>query len=154
MAVGGELHMTFLDYDGEAARTMLHTATRSAANFDAQETLRLALVSAIAGICNGTLARWSFGNADNPGVSAPDDPTAQRELRWLVQYHDTNTKVKFKAELPCPDMAKLDPNDRAHAEIGDADVVDAFITAFEAIVITDDGGAAVVDEITLVGRNR
>jgi hypothetical protein len=154
MAAKGELHLSYLDYDGETGKTRLHWTAITAANFDAQNTLRTNLVTAIAGICNGVLAHWSFGNADSPAATPPADQTAQRELRWLVQYHDNSTLKKYKAEIPCPDMAVLDDNDRAHAEIGDGDVVDAFVTAFEAGVISDAGNAITVDEITLVGRNR
>jgi hypothetical protein len=70
----------------------------------------------------------------------------------LVQYHDSTTGRKYSVELPTADPAMIDPNDRAHAAIGDAGPVDAFITAFEAVVISRDGNAVVVDEITLVGR--
>jgi hypothetical protein len=103
---------------------------------------------------NGVLTKTEFGNVDHPFVGPSEDETAQRELKWLVQYHNTTTNKKYRVELPCADMAQLDPNDRAHAHIGDAGVVDAFVTAFEAFVKPEDNpaNAVEVDEITLVGR--
>lgn len=153
MAEKGFDQLSWADYNNEVGRTRLHATVLTAANFVAQGALRATLHTAIAGIVNGVLVKTAYGNDEIPFAGPAADPGTQRETKWLVQFHDVTTLKKYKIELPGADTAVLDPNDRAHAEIGDAGAVDAFVDAFEAYVISDQGGAVVVDEITLVGRN-
>lgn len=153
MAEKGFDQLSWADYNNEVGRTRLHVTVLTAANFVAQGVLRASLHTSIAGIVNGVLVKTAYGNDDIPFAGPATDPGTQRETKWLVQFHDSVTLKKYKIELPGADTAQLDPNDRAHAEIGDAGVVDAFVTAFQDYVLSDVGNAVVVDEITLVGRN-
>jgi hypothetical protein len=153
MADKGFDRLSWADYDNEIGRSKFHTTTLTAGNFAAQAGLRAALHAAIAGIVNGVLVTVTYGNEDAPNVGPAAAPGTQRESKWLVQYHDGTTMKKYKIELPGADTAVLDPNDRAHAKIGDAGAVDAFVTAFEAYAVSEVGNAVVIDEITLVGRN-
>lgn len=154
MAVEGRFSGTRKDYDGESSSYGFRTAVLTAANFDAQHTLKVALAAAITGICGGIKQSDSEMNVDVVSNQPSDEPTDQRENKWLVQYHETATPTAtFKLELPCAKLAELDPNDRKHAHIGDAGVVDAFVTAFEAYALSPNGAAVTVDEITFVGRN-
>jgi len=152
MAYTGFMSMSYADYDNEVANLRLHVTAITAANHDAQTALHTALRLAIAGICDGVLLKESYGNEQKVAFGPAASSTIQRELKWLVQYHDGTTLQRLSAELPCADATQLDPNDRAHAEIGDAGVVDAFVAAFEAVVKSPAGNAVVIDEITLVGR--
>jgi len=152
MAYTGFISMSWADYDNEQSNARLRVTAITAANHDAQTALHSALRVAIAGIVNGVLVKDMYGNEQLVALGPATDQTTQRELKWLVQYHDTTSLQKLSVELPCADVAVLDPNDRAHAEIGDADAVDAFITAFEAVVLSPTAHAVHVDEITLVGR--
>jgi len=133
--------------------TGVKVAALTAANFDAQAILRNALEAAIEGIVIGVVQRQSLGNEVIASISPSSDTAAQRESKWLVDYHDTTSLKRYSVEIGTADPDQLDAQDRAHAEIGDEDVVDAFITAFEAYVLSPTGGAVVVDEITWVGRN-
>ena len=153
MAVVVSYQRSLADYDGEKTSFRVNVTVLTAANFDAQATLRSALETAIVGICNGAVARRAWGNEEVVPFAQSSDPTAQRELKWLIQYHSLTSLALWQVELGTPDLALLDANDRSHAAIGDAGAVDAFVDAFEAYVLTPDGQAAVVDEITLVGRN-
>lgn len=153
MPVSGKLNITWADYDGEKGTASVHTTVLSAANYDAQETLRTAFVAAAEAMTLGELQKTDYGNVSLQSLDPASSAAAQREVKWLVQYHDDTTLKRYSIELPCADTAQLDPEDRANAEIGDAGIVDAFITAFEAYALTPDGNTAVVDEITLVGRN-
>lgn len=143
---------TYRDYDGEESNVRVRVEELTAVNFAAQLALSVTFATALNGMQLGAIARYGVGNeyAISPDPSA--DPTAQRETKWLVQYHGTNGK-NYTMEIPCAKHSLLDANDRAHAEIGDAGAVDAFIAAFEAYVLDEAGTAVVVDEITLVGRN-
>lgn len=152
MADQGFLSRTYADYDNERSNFRVRVPALTAANFDAQATLHNNLVIAIAGMVNGVLVKSAVGNEDLVALGPASDPATQRELKWLVQYHDGSTLRRYSVEMPCADTSVLDPNDRAHAHIGDAGPVDAFITAFQNVVLSPTGGAVVVDEITLVGR--
>jgi len=153
MAEKGFHQTSVRDYNGEVARTRIHVTVLSAGNFAAQAALRAAYESAYAAIINGVVAHKQYGNAELVSAASSADATAERENKWLVQFHDTTTQKKYRIEIPTPDNALKDPNDRAHAEIGDAGVVDAFVDGFEAYAISDAGNAVLVDEITFVGRN-
>jgi hypothetical protein len=141
------------DYDGESGNHRFETTMLTAANWAAQATLRGDYAIALNNIILGVRARYRYGNRTIVSTSAASAPVAQRELKMLVQYHDTVTGDAIKpVELPCPNLNNLDPGDHTHFYIGDADVIDALITAFEAYVVSPAGNAVEVDELSLVGR--
>jgi hypothetical protein len=152
MADKGYSSFSQLDYDSEKTTFGIHHVALTAGNYAATETLLDSLRDAAAAITIGTLCQTQYGNVDLLSITPASAEAAQRELKWLVSYHDTTSLVRYSVEIGCADTDQLDPNDRAHAEIGDAGLVDAFITAFEAVAKSPTGGAVVVDEITLVGR--
>jgi len=153
MGIKGRFSATFSDFDGEKANTGVHCEILSAANYDAQATLRTAFNAALIAMQIGEFQSSQYGNVSVQSISKSDDADAQRERKWRVDYHDATTFKAYRIEIPCADSSLLDPQDRAHAEIGDAGVVDAFIAAFEAYALSEVGNAIVVDEITMVGRN-
>lgn len=157
MAVEGRLTFSQIDYDSENTVAIFPVPVRTAVNWAAQETLKGDLFIALAPMVRGTKIKDSIANLSSVvDPTPPVDPEAQREDKWLVQYHDAVTGKKRTLEIGCADRTNLDPNDRKHANIGDAGDVDAFVTAFEAAVISFDEGttnAVVVDEITYVARN-
>lgn len=152
MAVQGFDYNGWADYDNEVSGSRVNATALTAANFDAQGSLRAAYHAGIAGIVNGVLVTQQYGNFEHPAVGPAAAAATQRELKWRVDFHDNVTKKKYKIELPCADTSVLDANDRAHAAIGDAGAVDAFVEAMEDYVLSDVGNAIIVDEITLVGR--
>lgn len=153
MALHQFYNRTLVDYDGEKTSFRCVTQPLTAANFDVQTGLAAALGVAMAGITLGEFAGSQIGNVDPPLSSEAANPMAQRELKWLVLVEDTVTSELFTYELGTADPAMLDPNDRKHANIGDAGPVDTFISALEAYAYTKNGNALEVKEITLVGRN-
>lgn len=152
MPTSGKASFSQADYDGEVTTTSVTVPALTAANFDSQATLRNALMAAIQGITLGEYQRTEFGNVVLSSISPSNDTAAQREKKWLVDYHDTTSLKRYSFEIGCADTDQLDAQDRAHAEIGDAGVVDAFVSAAEAYILSPTGGAIVVDEITFVGR--
>lgn len=149
----GKSVFTLIDYDSEKTAVQIHHVALTAGNFAATETLLDALRDATAAITLGNMAHTRYGNEDLLSVTPASDEQAQREAKWLVSYHDTTSLKSYSVEIGTADFDQLDPNDRKHAHIGDAGLVDAFVTAFEAVAKSPTGGAVVVDEITLVGRN-
>ena len=90
-------------------------------------------------------------NKDTGPGGLPADNGAQRELKWLVRYHDAVTLRKYSLEIPCPDTALLAGNTDFMDVTGGAGAT--FKTDFEAAVeakIT--GNAVVLDNAQLVGR--
>jgi len=150
--LAGYYAASIADYDGEIGTLQFAVAALTAANFAAEGTKRGDFDIALQAIIGGVRQREQFGNRIVSSLEVATSEAAQRELKWLVQYHDATSLKRYSLEIPTALVTVLDPNDRAHAEIGDAGVVDAFITAFTAYALTPDGNAPVVDEITLVGR--
>ena len=144
----------YKDYDGEGTVFRVHVADLNAGNIAAQLGLQAALGAATNDMVLGALNRITYGNeVDTPVVHA-DEPTAQRELKWLVQYHDSITGAELgPLEIGTANPARLDPNARSQAQMGDAAEVDAFVDAFEAYVLSPAGNAVIVDRLVLVGRN-
>ena len=153
MALRGEYSQSRMDYDGEVSTFGFRVTPLTALNFDAQHALKVAFAASVTGITLGVKVKDTEANTDFITNVAPNDPLAQRENKWLVQFVDDVTEKLYKIEVPCADLAQLDPNDRKNAEIGDAGVVDAFVTAFEAYALSQDGNTVTVQEITFVGRN-
>jgi len=151
----GQLIVSTKDYNGEASTVTFPSADLTAANIEAKMTAGDALVTAMAAIENSLHVTKTYVAKRSPLSADPraSDATAHRELKWLVMYHDDTTFEKATLEIPCPDMAQQSATNRGHADIGDAGVVDAFITAFEAFVLPPGGNTAVVDDILIVGRN-
>lgn len=147
--------ITYRDYNSETSTVTFATAPIDgvAVDWDTEEAKRTAIADAIANITLGVKAKESFVQDIIVSLLPAASDAAQREKKWLVQYHDTVTLKRFTLEIPCADTAQLDPNDRANAHIGDAGVVDAFVSAFQANAVTPDGNTPIVDEITFVGRN-
>lgn len=151
--IKGRLNVRYEDYDGEVSTMRVEPIELTAANFDAQVAAAIAFMDAIAAITLGLKTGFQHMNDTKTILGPSSDQDAQRERKWLVQYHDGITFKRYTTEIPCADLAQLDPNDRGNANIGDGGVVDAFVSAWEAFVVTPDGNTAIIDEITHVGRN-
>lgn len=156
MPTNGFLSVTFMDYDSELSNVRFILPEWTALNFAAQladvDTFMGAIAGLPAAMSMGTMHKYTYGNEILSSITPPNDAEAQRELKYLVSYHDTTSLARFSLEIPCADTDVLDPDDRKHANIGDAGDVDAWVAAFQDLCLTPDGGVPVVDEITLVGR--
>jgi len=148
-----QVSITYRDYSDELSTMRLRAPTISAANFDAQNTLRDTLVTAIGNVTLGVMAKQQVNIIDATSSLTPASSAAQRELKWLVKYRGTDG-VTYNAEIACPDIT----DDTLLA--GNSDLWDpsdaswvTFIAAFEALVIDSDDGAVVILEVRLVGRN-
>lgn len=87
----------------------------------------------------------------NDTATSPANAYAQREIKWLVKYHEEATGYPTHyMEIPCADLSKLDANNNDKIDRADADVI-AFIAAFEDLV-TVNGNTVVVDDIIFVSR--
>lgn len=149
----GQMSLRYNDYNSERSNVSMAGTLLTAANFDAQAALALALRDAIAGVANGLLVGFDFGNryqTVDPGTPSAD-VTAQRELKWLVRYQETGEAIQ-RMEIPCPDMTLLDPNNRGYMLISSG-AGQQFVSAFEDYILGSEGGAVTVIDVKLVGRN-
>lgn len=151
---GSRLSLTLLDHGGEQSNVSFQGASIGAANFDAQVALHEALVLAVQDITTMNVTkRMNIASEAILTSSRPADPYAQREIKWLVRYHDNVTGDRLTVTIPGADLSLLDVNtermDPANA------AYTAFVTAFQDYVKAGEvvDNAVVVDEIIFVGRN-
>jgi len=149
--------MTFTqnDFSGEKTVTTVAIGDIDAANFDTEVAKVVALETAIGDITIGAKYRREI-TLESPGLTAfPSDSEAQRELKWLVSYHDNgNVQRKLNTEIGCADVidGTLLIENSDLADLTHADWI-AFVTAFEnAVKAPWSGNAVTVERITLVGR--
>lgn len=143
---------TIEDASGERSSFRVAGVTISSANYDAQQVLVQALSDALEDMILGALRKREFvSSVTIPNSGVVDNNFAQRENKWLVTYTDTTTAKKQQAEIACPDLDLLVAGSDL-MDIGGTEGV-AFVTAFEAVVKSENGNAVTVDSIRYVGRN-
>jgi len=148
-----EVYMSWGDYSHEVAGFRVRCAALTAANFDAQATLRNNLQVELLPILSGQVKKLTVTVIDGENPGWPSDQSAQRESKFLVTYVGVNDKT-YRCELPTADLgvadilqAGSDLVDLAHADVAD------FITAFEALVVDEAETAVTITEMRFVGRN-
>lgn len=150
-----EVQYQFEDYSEERSSVRLSVVQLTAGNIAATEGQLTALETAMLGITLGELRQESvIWRRDEVSVAPVVSALAQREIKWLVRYHDTVTGKKYRAEIPTADLngrlvANTDLADNNNAQVA------AFITAFQAVVRDPDTGlnTVLIDSIQFVGRN-
>jgi len=151
-----KLILTYADYGTpiESGTVALEGTTISAATHDAVKAQMTALADAIDDISIGNRYRTQYiADKAESVATRPASPFAQRETKWLVRYHTSGLGIKLTCEIPCADLALLDPATDGRADVDDAGgKVAAFISAFQAYVKVG-GESVVVDELVHVGRN-
>jgi hypothetical protein len=144
---------TYRDYGtpGEKSSFEITVVDLTAVNVAAQVGLLSTLWGTIDAMVLGNIASRKVVFAQSaPDDTVVTDPTAQRENKWLVRYHDTSGR-KFRVELPTANLTLLDTGSEFLDLTGTEAA--AFKTAFEAVAKSpDDQSTVVVDSIQFVGR--
>jgi len=141
--------MTFVDFGGEVSTLRVKSAEYTAANFDAQAALRGAFESAVVNMTTiSPVNAWSYGNEVPGSEGGAASPYAQREMKWQINYLDTDGKMRHFS-IGCPKTSLLDPNNKKFARIGDGSTVDNFVAAVEAYILGANGGGVDVKTIEL-----
>ena len=86
----------------------------------------------------------------------PASNFARRENKLLVRYSENVSGKGFRMEVPTPDNVALtfESGDANFVVLADGGVMEAWVTAFEALARSPDNILAVtVDSIEYVGRN-
>jgi len=152
---------TYIDYDGETSTTSINIVDVTAANFDAVNTAMQDFNAAVQALTLGDLLARNTSVKTPTLNDAPNDPLAQRETKWLVQYRATQSGAVdlgrvYNVELPCADLSLLSSGTdilwKAPATPPVGPIAD-FITEFEANVLSPAGSTVTVRAIRHVGRN-
>lgn len=143
----------FVDYNNEKSNLGLWVATLTAGNIVAQTTLINALQAAAQALVSGVLSKQKIVlSSTNIDGTIPNNSGAQRELKWLIRYHDASTGEKYTASLPTASVAYL----ASHSDMADPTVTQYsdFETAFNNVVASPNQANAVeLESLQLVGRN-
>lgn len=148
---------TFLDKSNEKAGMTIHNGPITAITIAGFLTQFGALKSATEAITLGTLHKEMWVG-DNTVLSQalPASVWAQREIKALVSYQGNTSLKTFQVEIPTLDL------DAITLEVGsdkivleDGGVMEAWVTAFEALAKSPDNDAEAVTvlEAHVVGRN-
>ena len=156
--------MTLRDYSRELASHTFPIAEVTAGNYAGLLVLGAAYEAAVADVSNGVQAKKKIVAFENLDVSKPSDGTAQRELAWVVHFHDDeeyfdaptnsifneNYGVPQTLRIACPEVVDTDLRqlDSDMADLTEARWV-AFIAAFEGFALSQGGGDVKVDYIEL-----
>jgi len=158
--------MSIRDYSRELASFTFPITQITAANLVGQIANGAALEAAVAAVTLGVQAKKKMIAFENLDVSLPASSVAQRELAWVVHYHDdeaffdapTNSIPNENYGTPqtmriptakVTDATLLQPNSDL-ADLTDVGGLWAdFIAAFEGFVLSQGGGDVKVDYIEL-----
>lgn len=149
----GEFSM--LDYSGESSNVSFYFGAITAVSLPGFLTQFGALRNALDNITIGTIKseKW-VGDETVLDNIPPSNSAAQVELAFLVIYEATEGGKRYRVHAPTANPSKVIPGTDI-VDMADAEV-QAFVTAFEAIVVPkdDDEGFVTVLKMLLVGRDR
>jgi hypothetical protein len=150
---------SFHDYDREPTSVNVNTVEITAANLDAQTTLAQALRTAINGLILGGVEQGVISDAFWDTVVPVTSPFAQREIKWTIISQDVSGNRFRSNELPMANLALLENASKYIVKNGiitvvaGAVAVQAFIDAYEAFAVSNNGEALTVIDIYQSGRN-
>ncbi len=145
-----KLVLTYRDNTSEMSTATFQGANFTAGNLVAQEGLQDAIVTAIAGIADGVLAKTVRVAAETEGSASVPAVGVQREVKFMARWHAGTEQ--HRTEIPCADLSQLVSGTEQVNLAAGAGL--AFKTAFDAYVVGDDGvTAGVLDSLTFVTRN-
>lgn len=161
MANQGSASFTIQDYSREKANSSMNVGVVTGASLPGLLTNLGTFQTALEAVIIGTVFKNALSVYDNPtGNAKPSNVYAQREIRWIVHYHD-NTETfglepnnafgrAYTSEWACPNLSLL---------VTDTDLMNiasgagqTFVTEFQDTFLAPSGGAIVVDYVELVGR--
>lgn len=155
------------DYDNETTAMKINVADITAGNLATIQANLAALAADAVDITRGELAETRL-KIVTPGTSIlPADMEAQIEKGWLVTYTDnqqfldppTDTVpnpgfgIPFVVTIPTADYTDHLLTNSDLANLTDAGDVQAFVEAFEALVLSPYGGTVTVVQMRVVGSD-
>lgn len=151
--MGSIASFSYQDYSKEKSTARFAVVTFTAANFDATNTLIIALQTAITGVQTEDCLADRRVISDNTFVTRtpPLLKASQRENKWLLLAEDGTTHKLFRHEVPCADPQYL-VNNTDFANLADGAEMAALKTAFDAVVKSPAGNSASLLSAQYVGK--
>lgn len=153
MAPVGKYDVSYRDYSNEVSNFAVYIPELTAGNFTATGAAVQTLGTATNALSLGQPARSALvAQINTISAASPSDVNAQRERKWLVTYRDTVTNRLYSLEIPCADLAG--GNLQANTDLANLASTEwaAWVTAFEAIALSQDGNPVDVLRAQHVGR--
>jgi len=138
--------------NARASAVSVYSPDLTAANFDAQETLRAAFEAAVDAVSLGNSGSEQFIAVENSVAKNPSlNPQAQRENKWLVSGTESGSGNAVTFTIPCADLSLLG-TDGESMDTGSAEYA-ALVTAVEDFVRSNDGNTITVTSIKFRARS-
>jgi len=148
------LRLTYHDYGKpqEASGFKVKGLTFTTGNIVAEMAAANALAAAIDAITLGVRTKTEYvADYAETAPTLPASQFAQREVKWLVKYSDDVSGELFSCEIPCADLALLDPNADERPDLT-AGAMATFVTAFQTYV-KNGANSVTVEDVVFVSRN-
>lgn len=152
-------HYSAKDVTSENASMTINVVDITAANHDATATLVATLRTAMLPLMKGGWDKSHFNEILFNTPVPNTDPYAQREIKWAIIVQPTTGDPYLGNEIPMANLDFLEAGSDYIVRNGDIVVADAggdiadFITAYEAVALSNTGSPLVIKDIYFVGRN-
>lgn len=146
------VNFKIIDHSGEYSNVGMNIPTIDEVSWVATETAIAGLQAALLALTAGNIA-WRSLTAYNVPVNDnyPANEFAQRETGLRLFYKDTVNGKKFHITIPAPDLALVAEEGSDHVDMT-VSVVDAIVTAMEALMVSPYGNSVTFYKGTIVGR--
>jgi len=147
---------TFQDYSEEKSTVEFTYEQATAANFDAIVAHVAGALNALQDLTLGNVNKTTFiAQINDVDLGPAGTPSAQREMKWLLEFEDNVTGGRFQREVPTADIVT------AGLLITNTDIADmthanwiALKTALDGNIRNNaTGNTATLTGARLVGRN-
>lgn len=150
---------TWYDYDGEKSSTQVNVAEVTELTLAATATALGTLRTAMNDITLAVVSKSQVTDTLFDTKVVPTNQFAQRETKWVIIVQDASGNI-FKAnEIPTADLSLLEAGSKYIVKNGVVSVSDPdgfvadFVTAYEAVALSQSGEALTIIDMYQVGRN-
>lgn len=149
----GHISITYIDQSAKASVQRLAATTVTVANFTAQQTAYGNLLTATDALSAGVRSKSLWGNLTSNSSPVPPAPPASRSNKFAVTYIDTTSGDTYTTQIPVANPSAvtflagtrlLDPSMTPYS---------TYITAFQAVVQSEEGHAVTIKQARWVGRH-
>ena len=141
------------DHSDEYSPVALHIPDVDETSWLATDASILAIQTALGALTMGNIATRNL-NAYKVMVddTRPSDAAAQRELGLRLFYQDDVNGKKFHVTIPCPDVDLIAEPGSNEVDLSGVSVVNTFVTAIEALMVSPYGNSVTFNKGLIVGR--
>jgi hypothetical protein len=149
----GHTSFTYIDQSGKSSVQRLGNVVLNAGNIAAQISAFNALLIATNNMSAGTNTKALIGNLYSSTPTLPSAP-ASRSDKFAVTYVDGTTGDQYTTQIPVAKISGVTflAGTRL-VKLDDAGVAAAYVTAFQAYVLSEDANSVTIKQIRWVGRH-